>query len=124
MLRTNSNSGPTFSPQFSQPMVKSAVSTDNFNLKIFLSDIGAGSAGEVVDCLRQHKVTFNFANKQQLAELVKLNTTEHLVFNNSTKLGSHIKAAVSAGVKDFYVDSVEELAKIKGYHGSARYGGD
>jgi len=83
-------------------------------------DIGAGSAGEVVDCLRQHKVTFNFANKQQLAELVKLNTTEHLVFNNSTKLGSHIKAAVSAGVEDFYVDSLEELAKIKRYHGSAR----
>ena len=103
-------------------MVKSAVSTDNFDLKIFLSDIGAACAGEVVDCLRQHKVTFNFANKQQLAELVKLNTTEHLVFNNSTKLGSHIKAAVSAGVEDFYVDSLEELAKIKRYHGSARYG--
>ena len=105
-------------------MVKSAVSGDNFYLKIFLSDIGAACAGEVVECLRQQNVTFNFASKQQLAELVKLNTTEHLVFNNSTKLGSHIKAAVSAGVKDFYVDSVEELAKIKGYHGSARYGGD
>jgi len=83
-------------------------------------DVGAASGGEVVECLRQQNVKFNFATKQQLAELVKLNITEHLVFNNSTKLGSHIKAAVSAGVKDFYVDSVEELAKIKGYHGSAR----
>lgn len=83
-------------------------------------DVGADSAGEVVESLRQQKVKFNFATKQQLARLVKLNTTEHLVFNNSTKLGSHIKAAVSAGVEDFYVDSVEELAKIKRYYGSAR----
>ena len=101
-------------------MVKSAVSSDNFCFKIFLSDVGAACAGEVVECLRRENVTFNFANKQQLGELVKLNTTDHLVFNNSTKLGSHIKAAVSAGVEDFYVDSVDELAKIKRYHGSAR----
>ena len=95
------------------------VFTDHFDQKYF-SDVGAGSAGEVVDCLRQQKVTFNFANKQELAELVRLNATDHLVFKNSTKLGSHIKAAVSAGVEDFYVDSVEELMKIKRYHGSAR----
>ena len=105
-------------------MVKSAVSSENIFLKIKISDVGAARAGELVESLRQQNVKFNFATKQQLAELVKLNITEHLVFNNSTKLGSHIKAAVSAGVKDFYVDSVEELAKIKGYHGSARYGGD
>ena len=82
--------------------------------------MGAASAGKVLESLRQQNVRFNFASKQELAELVKLNTTEHLVFRNSTKLGSHIKAAVSAGVDDFYVDSVEELGKIKRYHGSAR----
>ena len=100
-------------------MVKSADCSGNFHPNFF-SDIGAGSAGEVVDCLRQQNVTFNFANKQELTQLVQLNTTDHLVFKNSTKLGSHIKAAVSAGVDDFYVDSVEELGKIKRYHGSAR----
>ena len=123
MLRTNSSSGPTLFPQLSQLTVKAAVFTGHFDEKYF-SDVGAGSAGEVVDCLRQQKVTFNFANKQELAELMRLNTTDQLVFKNSTKLGSHIKAAVSAGVEDFYVDSVEELAKIKRYHGSARYGGE
>ena len=43
-----------------------------------------------------------------------------IVFRNSTKLGSHLKAAASAGVTDLYVDSPEELLKIKKYHGSAR----
>ena len=86
----------------------------------YFSDLGAASAGEVLESLRQLNVRFNFASKQELAELVKLNTTEQLVFRNSTKLGSHIKAAVSAGVEDFYVDSVEEVGKIKRYHGSAR----
>jgi len=87
-------------------------------------DVGANWSGEVLQCLTQQKVPFNITNKKQLEELMKLETNKkqplEIVFRNSTKLGSHLKAAASAGVTDLYVDSPEELLKIKKYHGAAR----
>jgi len=84
-------------------------------------DVGANNSTEVLEFLDKQNVKFNFSNKQELAKLVKLETSNHqLVFRNSTKLGSHIKAASSAGVRDLYVDSLEELNKIKRFHCSAR----
>ena len=77
----------------------------------------------MLDYLNQQNVSFNITNKKQLEELVRLDITKQqqpVVFVNSTKLGSHIKAAASVGVSDLYVDSREELAKIKRCHGSAR----
>ena len=87
-----------------------------------MSDVGANCSGELLDYLNQQNVSFNITNKKQLEELVRLDITKQqsVVFTNSTKLGSHIKAAASVGVSDLYVDSPEELAKIKKCHGSAR----
>ena len=87
-----------------------------------MSDVGANCSGELLDYLNQQNVSFNITNKKQLEELVRLDITKQqpVVFVNSTKLGSHIKAAASVGVRDLYVDSLEELAKIKRCHGSAR----
>ena len=86
--------------------------------------VGANWAGEVLQCLTQQKVPFSITNKQQLEELMKLDTNkkqpQEIVFRNSSKLSSHLKAAASAGVTDLHVDSREELLKIKKYHGSAR----
>merc|ERR1719330_2003876 len=48
------------------------------------------------------------------------NKKQEIVFRNSSKLSSHLRAAASAGVTDLHVDSREELLKIKKYHGSAR----
>lgn len=85
-------------------------------------DVGVNSSAEVLEYLAHQKVKFNFRTKQELAELVKVDTTSHhqMVFRNSSKLGSHIKAAATAGVRDLQVDSLEELNKIKRFHGSAR----
>ena len=89
-----------------------------------MSDVGANCSGELLDYLNQQNVSFNITNKKQLEELVRLDITKQqqqpVVFVNSTKVGSHIKAAASVGVSDLYVDSREELAKIKKCHGSAR----
>jgi len=85
-------------------------------------DVGANCSGELLDYLNQQNVSFTITNKKQLEELVRLDITKQqpVVFVNSTKLGSHIKAAASVGVSDLYVDSREELTKIKKCHGSAR----
>lgn len=78
--------------------------------------------GEVLQCLETLEIPFNINNKQELNKLVELGfDLGSTTFSNPIKLGSHIRAAQSFGVNILYCDSVEELAKIKKFHGSARY---
>ena len=77
--------------------------------------------GEVLQCLKTLEVPFNINNKQELNKLVELGFSQNsTTFSNSVKLGSHIRAAQGYGVNTLYCDSVEELAKIKKFHGSSR----
>ena len=77
--------------------------------------------GEVLQCLKTLEIPFNINNKQQLNKLTELGFSQTCTtFSNSVKLGSHIRAAQSYGVNTLYCDSVEELAKIKKFHGSSK----
>jgi diaminopimelate decarboxylase len=77
--------------------------------------------GEVLQCLKTLEIPFNINNKQQLNKLSELGFSQtSTTFSNSVKLGSHIRAAQSYGVNTLYCDSVEELAKIKKFHGSSK----
>lgn len=71
--------------------------------------------------LHQLGVAATFTSRAELAALVEegvdLSTA---TFANSTKLGSHLRAAQAAGVGRVYADSTEELAKIKKNHPTAR----
>jgi len=84
-------------------------------------NVGDNSMGEVLQCLETLEIPFNINNKQELNKLVELGfDLGSTTFSNPIKLGSHIRAAQSFGVNILYCDSVEELAKIKKFHGSAR----
>ena len=77
--------------------------------------------GEVLQCLKTLEVPFNIHSKQELNKLVELGFSQNTTtFSNSVKMGSHIRAAQAFGVDTLYCDSVEELAKIKKFHGSSR----
>jgi len=84
-------------------------------------NVGGNATGNVLQCLRALEVPFNINNKQELNRLVELGFDQSCTtFSNSVKMGSHIRAANSFGVNNLYCDSVEELAKIKKFHGSSR----
>jgi len=84
-------------------------------------NVGGNGMGEVLQCLQTLEIPFNISNKQELNKLVELGfSLGSTTFNNPVKLGSHIRAAQGYGVNILYCDSVEELAKIKKFHGSAR----
>lgn len=84
-------------------------------------NVGGNDMGEVLQCLKTLEIPFNINNKQQLNKLTELGFSQTCTtFSNSVKLGSHIRAAQSYGVNTLYCDSVEELAKIKKFHGSSK----
>jgi len=83
--------------------------------------VGGNDMGEVLQCLKTLEVPFNINSKQELNKLVELGFSQNTTtFSNSVKLGSHIRAAQAFGVNTLYCDSVEELGKIKKFHGSSR----
>jgi len=83
--------------------------------------VQAGQGMELLSHLHQLGLGFTFTTKTELSSLndqgCDLSTA---VFSNSVKLGSHIRAAQASGVTTLYCDSVEELAKIKKFHPTAR----
>ena len=71
--------------------------------------------------LHQLGVAATFASRAELAALVEEGVDmSTATFANSTKLGSHLRAAQAAGVGRVYADSTEELIKIKKLHPTAR----
>jgi len=83
--------------------------------------VGTNTTGELLQYLKTLEVPFNISNKQELNKLVELGFNQNnTTFTNSVKLGSHIRAAEAYGVNTLFCDSVEELAKIKKFHGSSR----
>ena len=88
-----------------------------------ISDVGGNHLTEILHCVKDLGVTLNVSNKRELNKLVELGcNVSKTTFTNCVSPGSHIRAAVAAGVNFFYCDSAEELVKIKNVHGSARYG--
>ena len=76
---------------------------------------------EVQQYLHQLGVQFHVKNKNDILEMNKLDSSScEAVYSSSIKLGSAIKAAVTAGIQQFYVDSVKEMEKIKKVSPSAR----
>ena len=60
-------------------------------------------------------------NKKDVLAMAQLEHEDtDIVFSCSNKLSSHIKAAATAGVQMFYVDSVPEMEKIKKLNPMAR----
>jgi len=83
--------------------------------------VGGNSMGELLQYMQTLEVPFNINNKQELNRLVELGFNQNTTtFTNSVKMGSHIRAAEAYGVNTLFCDSVEELAKIKKFHGSSR----
>jgi len=84
-------------------------------------NVGANSTSDVLRCIDSLGIPFNVNTKQELNSLVELGLSQQkTTFSNSIKLGSHIRAAKSYGINTMYCDSVEELTKIKKFHGSSR----
>jgi len=114
----------------SEPFVISSLSNIGDQLKTWKENfpsiqptynVGANTMAEVLQYLQSVQVPFNINNKKELNTLVELGLdTNSAVFTNPVKLGSHIRAAQGLGVNILYCDSVEELHKIKKFHGSAR----
>jgi len=76
--------------------------------------VGANPLTEVHQCISQLGVKMTIKNKNDAAALGKLqDSCSDVVYSSSMKLGSHIKAAVSAGVQMFFVDTPQEMIKIK-----------
>lgn len=83
--------------------------------------VGANPLVEVQQYLNQLGVEFHVKNKNDIVSVNQLDDTScNAVYSCSTKLGSAIKAAVAAGIQQFYVDSVREMDKIKKVSPSAR----
>jgi len=83
--------------------------------------VGANPLVEVQQYLHQLGVQFHVKNKNDILEMNKLDDNScDAVYSSSIKLGSAIKAAVTAGIQQFYVDSVKEMEKIKKVSPSAR----
>lgn len=114
----------------SEPFVVSSLSNIADQLHIWRENfpsiqptynVGDNDMGEVLQCLKTLEIPFNIHNKQDLTRLVELGISlGSTSFSNPVKLGSHIRAAQGYGINILYCDSVEELAKIKKFHGSAR----
>jgi len=83
--------------------------------------VGANPLVEVQQYLHQLGVEFHVKNKHDIGAVNQLDDTScNAVYSCSIKLGSAIKAAVAAGIQQFYVDSVKEMEKIKKVSPSAR----
>ena len=88
---------------------------------VLLLDVGANPLVEVQQYLNQLGVEFHVKNKNDITAVNQLDDSScNAVYSCSTKLGSAIKAAVAAGIQQFYVDSVREMEKIKKVSPSAR----
>ena len=69
---------------------------------------------EVLSLFSSMNVEFEVANKQQLSQVIDSGLVmDKVLFNNSTKLGSHIRAAAANKLLTTTFDSKEELKKIK-----------
>ena len=61
---------------------------------------------EVQQCISQLGVKMTIKNKNDASALAQLqDSCSNVVYSSSTKLGSHIKAAVAAGVQIFFADT-------------------
>jgi len=75
--------------------------------------VGCNGMKEVLGLLSSMNVALEVANKQQLNQVIDSGLeTDKVVFNNPTKLGSHIRAAATNNVLTTTFDSLEELKKI------------
>jgi len=76
--------------------------------------VGCNGMKEVLSLLSSMNVEFEVANKQQLSQVIDSGLEmDKVLFNNSTKLGSHIRAAAANKLLTTTFDSKEELKKIK-----------
>jgi len=76
--------------------------------------VGANPMTEVQECISQLGVKMTIKNKNDASALAQLqDSCSNVVYSSSTKLGSHIKAAVAAGVQIFFADTPQEMIKIK-----------
>lgn len=86
--------------------------------------IGSNLMPEVQRSLHQLGLELHVRNKNDVSALAQLQLVDssscNVVYSCSTKLGSHIKAAKTAGVQIYYVDSVREMEKIRKVLPSAR----
>jgi len=81
----------------------------------------ANCTPKLLSMLNQLDLGFTFTSKPELSALYENGTDlSSAVFANSVKLGSHLRAAQACGVSTVYLDSVQELSKIKKFHPSAR----
>jgi len=95
---------------------------DNFPGANPTFDIGSCSLSSTLANLLSLPVSSHFSSRSQLSQLLACSADPQLseqqlvsssTFANSTKLGSHIKAAKEAGVTRLFADSTQELIKIK-----------
>jgi len=76
--------------------------------------VGCNSMKEVLSLLSSLDVRFEVTNRQQLSQITDNGLeTHHVLFNNPTKLGSHMRAAAKSNVVTTTFDSLEELNKVK-----------
>jgi len=89
-------------------------------------DVGScGLSSSINSLLSLGEVRPHFSSRTQLSQLLSCTAGAQLsqllpTFANSTKLGSHLKAAREAGVTQVFADSTLELNKIKKNHPDAR----
>lgn len=77
-------------------------------------ELSCNNMEEVLKLLDSMDVKFSVVNKKEMIQLVSSGiNTDHVIFNNPTKLGSHIRAASSNNINTTTFDSEEELKKIK-----------
>jgi len=84
-------------------------------------EVGSGMLSETLATLASLSVPCRFTTRPQLLQLLDSGVAPSaLVFANSVKLGSHLRAAKEAEVQEIFCGSVQELVKIKKHHPNCR----